>query len=63
MNNISVVFDCINFWGNEIYRTKKGIPIVKLEEGYYSLSDISDIDSDPDRKFKDNCINIVDKFD
>lgn len=43
---------CTNWWGNAVYKTKDGIPIVKLDDGYYTLSDPSDIDSDPCSKLK-----------
>lgn len=53
---------CTNWWGNQIYKTKDGIPIVKLDDGYYTLSDSSDIDSDPCSKLKSDKITIVEKF-
>lgn len=51
-----------NWWGNPIYKTKIGTPIVKLDEGYYTLSDSSDIDSDPCSKLKSDKIVIVEHF-
>lgn len=60
---IEVKFECINWWGNEVYCTKKGTPIVYIEdEGYYSLSDNTDFDSDANRKLKSECIKIVEEF-
>lgn len=56
------VFAGINWWGNPIFKNKEGIPIVQLKEGFYSLSDKNDIDSDPVRKLKDDKVNIVNKF-
>lgn len=53
---------CTNWWGNQIYKTKDGIPIVKLDDGYYTLSDYSNIDSDPCYKLKNDKITIVEKF-
>ena len=53
---------CTNWWGNQIYKTKNGTPIVKLDDGYYTLSDTSDIDSDPCSKLKSDKITIVEKF-
>lgn len=53
---------CTNWWGNQIYKTKAGTPIVKLDDGYYTLSDPSDIDSDPCSKLKNNKIIIVETF-
>lgn len=53
---------CTNWWGNQIYKTKTGTPIVKLDDGYYTLSDPSDIDSDPCSKLKSDKIVIVEKF-
>lgn len=53
---------CTNWWGNQIYKTKDGIPIVKLDDGYYTLSDYSNIDSDPYSKLKSDKITIVEKF-
>lgn len=55
-------FKQINWWGNEIYVNDKNLPIVKLEEGFYTLADFSDIDSDPCSKLKDELIEIVDEF-
>jgi hypothetical protein len=52
----------MNWWGNAIYETKSGTPIVKLDDGYYTLSDSSDIDSDPCSKIKSDKIIIVEKF-
>lgn len=59
---MEVKFCCTNWWGNPIYKTKDGIPIVKLVDGYYTISDISDIDSDPHSKLKSDKITIVEKF-
>ena len=53
---------CTNWWGNQIYKTKYDIPIVKLDDGYYTLSDTSDIDSDPFSKLESDKIIIVEKF-
>lgn len=53
---------CTNWWGNQIYKTKNGIPIVKLDDGYYTLSDNSNIASDPCSKLKSDKITIVEKF-
>lgn len=52
----------INWWGNEIYKNENNTPIVKLEEGFYSLSDPSDIDSEPCSKLKSELIEIVENF-
>ena len=54
--------DRVNWWGNEIYKNQNNTPIVKLEEGFYSLSDPSDIDSEPCSKLKTELIEIVDEF-
>lgn len=54
--------DRVNWWGNKIYRNENNTPIVKLEEGFYSLSDPSDIDSEPCSKLKTELIEIVDEF-
>lgn len=60
---IELVFDTINFWSNDIFRTKKGTPIVFIKgEGYYTLSDTNDIDSDPDKKLQSKYIKIVKDF-
>lgn len=57
------MFCCVNFWSNNIYKNKDGIPIVYLEgEGYYTLSDNSDYDSDPNSKINSNKITIVENF-
>lgn len=53
---------CTNWWGNAVYKTKNGTPIVKLDDGYYTLSDPSDIDSDPCSKLKSDKIVIVETF-
>ena len=29
---VEVVFECINWWGNQVYRTKKGTPILYLPD-------------------------------
>ena len=55
-------FKQINWWGNEIYVNDKNLPIVKLEEGFYSLADSNDIDSEPCNKLKSELIEIVDNF-
>lgn len=60
---IEVVFYAINWQGNKVYHTKKGVPIVYLEgEGYYTLSDNTNPDSDPNRKLKTECIKVVEEF-
>jgi hypothetical protein len=60
---LEIKFERYNWWGNAIYRTKRNTPIVKLEpEGYFILSDPEDIDSDPDRMLKIDCIKIVKEF-
>lgn len=60
---IELIFDTINFWSNDIFRTKKGTPIVFIKgEGYYTLSDPNDIDSDPDRKLQSKYIKIIKDF-
>ncbi len=59
---IEIVFYGINWWGYPIYKTSLGTPIVKLDEGYYSLSDHNDIDSEPCSKLNDSKLKIVDKF-
>ena len=38
-----------NWWGNKIYVNENNTPIVKLEEGFYSLADPNDLDSEPCR--------------
>lgn len=55
-------FYCTNWLGNQIYKTKDGTLIVKLNDGYYTLSDSSDIDSDACSKLKSDKITIVEKF-
>lgn len=32
MTFVEVKFECINWWGNEVYRTKNGTPILRLED-------------------------------
>jgi hypothetical protein len=32
MTFVEVKFECINWWGNEVYRTKNGTPILRLPE-------------------------------
>lgn len=59
---MEVKFCCNNWWGNPIYKTRDGIPIVKLVDGYYTISDPSDIDSDPCSKLKSDKITIIEKF-
>lgn len=60
---LEIKLEQYNFWGNAIYRTKRNTPIVKLEtEGYFILSDPTDIDSDPDRMIKQDCIKVVEEF-
>ena len=55
-------FDRVNWWCNPIYRNENGTPIVKLEEGFYSLTDPNDIDSDPCSRLKTELIEIVNDF-
>ena len=55
-------FHCTNWWGNQIYKNKDGTPIVKLDDGYYTLSDYSNIDSDPCSKLESDKIVIVENF-
>ena len=60
---LEIKFERYNWWGNTIYRTKRNTPIVKLEpDGYFTLSEPRDIDSEPNRKLKTNCIKIVKRF-
>lgn len=59
---LEIKFDCFNWWSYSIYRTKNNTPIVHSGDGYYSLLDSNDIDSDPYRKLKDSCIKIVKEF-
>lgn len=59
---IEIKFDYVNWWGYKIYRTKLGTPIVNNGYGFYSLTDNSDIDSDPDKMIKNDCIEIVEEF-
>lgn len=55
-------FKQTNWWGNEIYVNENNTPIVKLEEGFYSLADMNDIDSEPCSKLKTELIEIVEEF-
>lgn len=55
-------FKCCNWWCNEIYVNENNTPIVKLEEGFYSLADPNDIDSEPCSKLKTELIEIVEEF-
>lgn len=32
MTFVEVKFECINWWGNEVYRTKNGTPILRLRK-------------------------------
>lgn len=60
---LEVVFECINWWGNQVYRTKKGIPILYLlDDGWYTIADPSDIDGEPCSRLKADKIKIVEKF-
>lgn len=59
MTFVEVKFECINWWGNEVYRTKNGTPILRLpEDGWFSIADPSDIDGEPCSKLKLKIINI-----
>lgn len=52
-----------NWWGNKIYKNENGTPIVDLEQdGFYSLTDPNDIDSEPCSKLKSELIEIVEDF-
>lgn len=55
-------FYCTNWLGFNIYKTKNGTLIIKLSDGYYTLSDSSDVDSDPYSKLKSDKIVIVEHF-
>ena len=60
---LEIKFERYNWWGNAIYRTKRNTPIVKLEpDGYFTLSEPNDIDSEPDRMLKTDCLKLVDEF-
>lgn len=59
---LEIVFYGINWWSYPIYKTSLGTPIVKLDEGFYSLSDPNDIDSEPLSKLDDSKLKIVNKF-
>lgn len=60
---LEVKFECINWWGNEVYRTKKGTPILHLyKDGRYSIADPSDIDGEPCSRLKADKIKIVKEF-
>lgn len=52
----------VNFWGHYLYVTKKGTVLVKLSEGFHTLCDNEDVDSDPNRCIKDGIVKIVPKF-
>lgn len=52
----------VNWWSNEIYVNESNTPIVKLDDGFYSLADPNDIDSEPCSKLKTELIEIVDEF-
>ena len=51
----------INWWSNKVYKNDKLGFIVDLEEdGFYSLVDPNDIDSEPYKKIDINKIEIID---
>lgn len=52
----------VNWWSNEIYVNETDVPIVKLDDGFYTLADPNDIDSEPCSKLKTELIEIVDEF-
>ena len=52
----------VNCWSNEIYVNETDVPIVKLDDGFYTLYDPNDIDSKPCSKLKTELIEIVDEF-
>lgn len=62
MDFVEVKYYTTNFWGNKVYNTKDGYPIVKLDEGWYTLSDPRDIDSDPYTRIVRAYIKIVKEF-
>lgn len=39
-----------------------GTPVCQLEEGFYSLADPEDIDSEPCSKLRTECLKIVKEF-
>lgn len=60
---LEIKFERYNWWGNAIYRTKRNTPIVKLEpDGYFTLSEPNDIDSEPYRKLESDLLKIVTEF-
>lgn len=60
---VEVKFECINWWSREVYRTKMGTPIVHiLGDGWFTLADPSDIDSEPCSRLKADKIKIVKEF-
>lgn len=63
MTTIDVYFDCCNYWGYKVYRSVKyDTPIVYDGNNFFTLTDNNDIDSDLDRQFKDEVINIVNNY-
>ena len=61
-NIVEIKLERYNWWGNAIYRTKLDTPIVQLEDGFYSIADPNDIDSEPCSKLKSDCLKIVQEF-
>lgn len=57
---INIKYITTNFWGDKVYQTENGTNIVKLDEGFYTLTDNEDIDSDPFRRLKSDVIKIID---
>lgn len=59
---LEIKLECYNWWNYPIYRTKNNSFIVNNGDGYYSLSNPTDIDSEPYYRLKDDCIKIVEEF-
>lgn len=53
-----------NWWGNEVYMTRRGTPIVRLTDDnrFHSLADSRDIDSDPDVALDSRYLKVVEEF-
>lgn len=61
---VEIKFYGINFNCNEVYKTKKGTPIVLLSDGFYSIIpfDEGDIDGEPYKKLDKNYLKVVEEF-
>lgn len=56
---IELTYKGTNWWGYSVYETSKGNKVVYDGNNFFTLSDPSDIDSDPNRIIDKKYIKII----